>query len=54
MFINDYSRKTQVYFIKIKDQVFEKFSEFKAQVENKINQYIKILYTNSEGEYINS
>ena len=53
IFINDYSRKAQVYFIKTKDQVFEKFSEFKAQVENKINQCIKILHTDSGGKYIN-
>ena len=53
IFINNYSRKAQVYFIKTKDQVFEKFSEFKAQVENKTNQRIKILHTDGGGEYIN-
>jgi hypothetical protein len=29
-FIDDYSRKTQVYFLKSKDGVFSKFKEFKA------------------------
>ena len=29
-FIDDYSRKTWVYFLKTKDEVFRKFKEFKA------------------------
>jgi len=33
-FVDDYSRKTWIYFLKYKDEVFEKFWEFKAQVEN--------------------
>lgn len=32
-FINDYSRKTWVYFLKAKLEVFERFKEFKALVE---------------------
>jgi hypothetical protein len=33
-FIDDYSRKTWVYFLKSKDEVFRKFKEFKALIEN--------------------
>jgi hypothetical protein len=33
-FIDDYSRKTWIYFLKSKDEVFSKFKEFKALIEN--------------------
>ena len=33
-FIDDFSRKTWVYFMKNKDEVFNKFKEFKALIEN--------------------
>jgi hypothetical protein len=33
-FIDDYSHKTQVYFLNSKDKVFGKFKEFKALIEN--------------------
>ena len=33
-FIDDYSRKTWIYFLKKGDEVFEKFKEFKALIEN--------------------
>ena len=33
-FIDDSSRKTWIYFLKGKDEVFEKFKEFKALFEN--------------------
>jgi hypothetical protein len=33
-FIDDYSRKTWVYFLKSKDEVLRKFKEFKALIEN--------------------
>jgi hypothetical protein len=42
-FIDDYSCKTWVYFLKLKDEVFEKFKEFKALVENLSEKKIKIL-----------
>ena len=34
LFIDDYSRKTWIYFLKGKNEVFSKFKEFKALVEN--------------------
>ena len=33
-FIDDFSRKTWVYFMKNKDEVFRKFKEFKALIKN--------------------
>ena len=33
-FIDDYSRKTWIYFLKNKSEVFRKFKEFKALIEN--------------------
>ncbi len=50
-FIDDYSRKTWVYFLKSKDEVFGKFKEFKALVENLSDKKIKILRSDNEGEY---
>jgi hypothetical protein len=50
-FIDDYSRKTWVYFLKSKDQVFSKFKEFKALIENLSERKIKILKSDNGGEY---
>jgi len=33
-FINDFSQKTWIYFMKTKDEVFSRFQGFKAQVKN--------------------
>ena len=40
-FIDDFSRKTWVYFMKNKDEVFSKFKEFKALIENHTENKIK-------------
>ena len=37
-FIDDYSRKTWIYFLKKKDEVFEIFKEFKAMVEKPLKK----------------
>jgi hypothetical protein len=50
-FIDDYSRKTWVYFLKSKDEVFSKFKEFKALIENLSERKIKILRSDNGGEY---
>ena len=42
-FIDDYSRKTWIYFLKAKNEVFEKFKEFKALIENLSDKRIKTL-----------
>ena len=41
--IDDYSRKTWIYFLKKNDEVFERFKEFKALVENLSKKKINIL-----------
>jgi hypothetical protein len=53
-FIDDFTRRAQVFFIKTKDQAFSKFCEFKAQVENETGLRIKTLRTDGGGEYINT
>jgi transposase InsO family protein len=50
-FIDDYSRKTWVYFLKSKDEVLEKFKEFKALAENLFERKIKIPRSYNGGEY---
>jgi transposase InsO family protein len=37
--------------LKTKDEVFSKFQEFKAEIENLTNKKIKILRTDNGGEY---
>jgi hypothetical protein len=49
--IDDYSRKTWVYFLKSKDEMFRKFKEFKALIENLSERKIKILGLDNGGEY---
>jgi hypothetical protein len=49
-FIDDYSYKTWVYFLKSKDEVLRKFKEFKALVENLSERKIKILRLDNGGE----
>jgi len=42
-FIDDKSRKTFVYFLRTKDEVFDKFREFQSMVEKQTGKKIKIL-----------
>jgi hypothetical protein len=51
IFIDDYSRKTWIYFSKVKDEFFSKFREFKALVENLFGRKIKISISDNGGEY---
>lgn len=37
--------------MKAKDEVFKKFREFKALVENQVGKKIKVLRSNNEEEY---
>jgi transposase InsO family protein len=50
-FIDDFSHKTWIYFLKTKDEVFSRFHEFKALVENHIGKKIKVLRSDNGGEY---
>jgi transposase InsO family protein len=53
-FIDDHSRKTWIYFMKTKDEVFSWFQEFKALVENQTGRKIKVLRSDNGGEYTSS
>ena len=50
-FIDDYSCNTWIYFLKSKDEVFGKFKEFKALVENLFENNIKTLISDNGGEF---
>ena len=50
-FIDDYSRNTWIYFLKNKSEVFKKFKEFKALIENHSERRIKTLRPDNGGEY---
>ncbi|MDF3686129.1 integrase catalytic domain-containing protein, partial [Enterobacter hormaechei] len=50
-FIDDYSRRTWIYFLKSKTQVFSRFKEFKAFVENQTSKKIKCVRTDNGGEF---
>jgi transposase InsO family protein len=52
IFIDDFSRKTWIYFLKTKNESFSKFQEFKALVENQIGRHIRALRTNNGGEFV--
>ena len=50
-FVDDFSRNTWIYFLTKKSEVFDKFKEFKALVENQIEKKIKVLRTDNGGEF---
>lgn len=50
-FIDDYSHKTWVYFLKYKDTMFSKLKEFKAFIENHSEKKINTLRSNNRGEF---
>jgi hypothetical protein len=50
-FIDDFSRKTWIYFLRKKSEVFKKFKEFKSLVENQTDKKIKVLRTDNGGEF---
>lgn len=54
LFIDDYSRKTFIYFLRRKSEAFEKFKLFKALVENETNKKIKIIRSDNGGEYMSN
>ena len=51
LFINDFSRKAWIYFMKSKSETFSKFQEYKALVENQKSKHIHALRSNSGGEF---
>jgi hypothetical protein len=53
-FIYDFSRRTWVYFLKLKSEVFDKFLAYKALVEKKFGHQIQRLRTDNGEEYVNN
>jgi transposase InsO family protein len=51
-FIDDFYKRTWVYFLKLKRKVFDKFLAYKALVENQSRHQIQMLRTNNGGEYV--
>ena len=49
-FIDDYSRKTWIYFLKAKSEVFERFREFRTLVENQTGKKIRVLRMDNGGD----
>jgi hypothetical protein len=50
-FIDDFSRKTWIYFLRKKLYVFDIFKEFKSIVVNQIETRIKMLRSRNGGEF---
>ena len=50
-FIDDFYRKTWIYVLKNKDEVFSKFKEFKALIENHTENKIKTFRSDNGGEF---
>ena len=51
IFIDDFSQKTWIFFLKTKNETFGKFQEFKALVENQSSKKIRALRSDNGGEY---
>jgi hypothetical protein len=49
-FMDELFRKTWIYFLRKKTEVFEKFKDFKSLVENQIDKVIKVPITDKGGE----
>ena len=50
-FIDDCCRYTYVYLLRTKDEAFDKFKIFKAEVENQKDKKIKMIQSDKGGEY---
>ena len=51
VFIDDFSRKSWIFFMKTKGRVFNQFQEFKSLMENQTRKKIRVLRTDNGGEY---
>jgi transposase InsO family protein len=50
-FIDDFSRKIWIYFLRHKSETFAKFKEFKAEAEKRSGKYLKVLRSDGGEEY---
>ena len=51
-FIDDYSRFARIYLLRSKDEAFDMFLSYKAEVENQLDRKIKRIRFDRGGEYI--
>ena len=51
-FTDDYPRFGYVYLMKRKSEPFEKFKEFKTEVENQLGKHIKAIRSDCGGKYL--
>jgi transposase InsO family protein len=51
IFIDDFSRRTSIFFMRTKSEIFSQFQEFKALMENQIGKKIRVLRSYNGGEY---
>jgi hypothetical protein len=51
-FIDDFSRKSWIYFLEKKSEVFDKFKSFRIFIQNQSDKHIKHLHSDGGGEYI--
>lgn len=52
-FTDDYSRMCFVFFLKTKDEAYDKFLEYKNLAENQLDTKIKVLRSDNGGEFCN-
>ena len=50
-FIDDFSKKNWIYFLRHKSEMFAKFKEFKVEGEKQSGKYVKYLRSSGGGEY---
>jgi hypothetical protein len=53
-FIDDISRRTWIYFLKLKSEVFDKFLAYRTLVKKQSRHQIQKLRTDNGGEYVNN
>ena len=53
-FIDDYSKYGYIYLLRCKFECFDKFKEFKAEIEKRHGIYIKSLRSDRGGEYLSN
>ena len=53
-FIDDHSRYGYVYLMQQKSEAFEKFKEFRVEVEKQLDTHIKAIQSNRGGKYLSN
>lgn len=51
-FIDDYSRYGYIYLMHRKNETFEKFKEYRAEVEKQLGKSIRVIRSNHGREYL--